>query len=1227
MSYLSHVRVALQVHGQGDYLQRLDNHHVSFLPISQNGRQSEPRKLYFDHCFDVTASASDVFAGVRIEALAKSAVKGYSAGLFVAGSGRKFAQNRSSVFVELVTFLESLVKGKGWDVSYAHVALTDTKCLDLVRDKPIDLAANRGSIRNFYQPVLSYAELAEKIRQGCSLPYLLSIRIESSAPGNHTVGHLLMADLGLPCFDESMSEEKLQKRGPGLSLSIRVLRKIVTMLTTAGTEGSVPYDKSHLTTLCESFFGGKGNSTFVLHVDAAGDASQEELAGFVEFAEPLRKLRIIEQANDVDPRLTEAEQLNAKWAKAHRDVVAELEQTRLDMRARQTESESRLAKAEKHFRQEMAALAAEHARSSGKQESTLRTELRKMKEEYEHSLETLRSERDKIITNLKTDHQSHIEEITQKLKAQLARIEEERKERQALYHKELTKALNEKAEADECARQLRVEALHWAHDQHMLTMRCDHLEILLTAAEGRREKLQTLLDGRNAALESTRSELDVLQERHKSEVAEKVTAQESAAELNNKLEEALAETLSLQSQLVSARNVISEQKQQIERINGEMTESIASLETKLQMIAVCEAKLDEARRTHETIRSERDSAIRQTQELRLTSSKEAGTLQRELSEARSAAQHAETEATRLRADATALQKFHREEIADLQQQLNKLRTTAEQRAREWERNEGRFEGEREGWNRQQVAWDRERDRLIEDMQDLKLEIAKARVAGAGEEDKTKAWFAKIEAENRALRDEVAEVKALRRQRRDSDFASVRIQTRADRLEAENARLAEEATRKEAEWHREKERMRIEAEIRERELKAAAARTARKARAEAVEAEAEDVRTEFANPTAGKGPRSRKKAAAEVPPEVPANADELNEEEGMEVEDVAAPPPAAEPKKKPAKKAKNTLPVEPSSPAAPASPAPAAEPAQRKRRKAGPTVDTAADDAEVEQEQPPVVAAEPYHEEQTKPTAGKRTRSRKTAAEVPPKVPANVNELDEEEQMGVKDVPAPSPAAEPKKKPAKKAKNTLPVEPSSPAAPASPAPAVKPAQRKRKKAGATSAVDTAADDAEVEQQQPPIVAEPYHEEQTKPTAVTKKRKLNPGRKVSLDPVEANDENTTTAKRNKSRRAKQGSTDADKNPTPAAAPSSSPPPPTTSTTSAKPSVLSLSQRAESLSSTSSSSHSSSSSTTAANKSFRSQLPNVNTASGRMEFKKRPGLDPERMKAILKGYGFGQ
>ncbi|KAI8818629.1 uncharacterized protein EV422DRAFT_175753 [Fimicolochytrium jonesii] len=75
----------------------------------------------------------------------------------------------------------------------------------------------------------------------------------------------------------------------------------------------------------------------------------------------------------------------------------------------------------------------------------------------------------------------------------------------------------------------------------------------------------------------------------------------------------------------------------------------------------------------------------------------------------------------------------------------------------------------------------------------------------------KTWLTKLEADNRKLREEVAEVKALRRERRESDFEAARIRNQLNRLEEQNASLAAETAQKHAEWEQERGRLQREAE--------------------------------------------------------------------------------------------------------------------------------------------------------------------------------------------------------------------------------------------------------------------------------------------------------------------------------------------------------------------------------------------------------------------------------
>ncbi|KAJ3019987.1 hypothetical protein HKX48_001488 [Thoreauomyces humboldtii] len=778
---LRHAQVALQIHGRASdcILEREDENHICIAGLKDR------KKVYLDGCFDASATADDLSTRCNLDALAFEAVNGLSTALFVAGAGRKFLHNRTDIFINLLTSLNAhLAADPTLAVKFAHVAVADSKCVDLMRDQHVDVAAHGGTwAEEVYQPLVTCEDLAARLKKGYSMPYLMSVRIESRTGGRRTQGHLMMGDLGLPCFDASVPEAKLRARGAGLSMSVRAGMRIFSMLTTSGVEGPLPHDASILTTICREFFGGSGRPVFVLHLDSAGEdvggASDAEITGLVQMAETIRKLRVIAVPNEMDPVIGELERSNEELGSKLDGLVNEIEVVRTTGDATSKELEARHEK-------QIAEIRDEHAEELETQRQAYRVKTAALREQRGNLETELTALRDQSQAEIRTLKESHELELTEMKEAQAAKGVVDRLETATLRF--------ENAALDETARKLRVEALHLTQERQQLRLEVERLERSLSLANDRRERLvemQTQTARESAALERESAEIRSTLER---KVADTERAAHVAAEA---AETVLAST---RSDLATAESALASSEVTVQN----HTASIAELETivaelgaagteKDQILALLETQLEESSVALQSMQSSRNEATSTLHSLRL-----------ELTASVAALTNAESGIVALTSELAECRRSHADEVAELRTHLDATREAAQTRARESERSEGRFEGERDGWVREKSGWDRERDRLEKEIAELRIEVARAKVEGAGEEDKIKTWFERIESENRALRAEVAEVKTLRRQRRDSDFETVRVHSRAERLEAQNKKLEEENQRKQVEWARERD---------------------------------------------------------------------------------------------------------------------------------------------------------------------------------------------------------------------------------------------------------------------------------------------------------------------------------------------------------------------------------------------------------------------------------------
>ncbi|TPX63108.1 hypothetical protein SpCBS45565_g06863 [Spizellomyces sp. 'palustris'] len=1229
MANLSHVRVALQIHAGNPHLTRNDDNCVTYQPPPTKTRTPDSRKIHFDRCFDARATSTDIYTQCGVGALIDRALQGYTAGVFAIGSGKLSAQKRTGIFEPLVKRLKSAAKlNDDITVEMVHLGITDTKCIDLINDRPADVSEG---LRTHFRNVGIWAQVEEVIRKGCSLPWIMDLKFETKNR-HRTVGHLVLADLGVVCFDEEVNENVIRQRGPGVTKSVWIMKRIVRMLTQNGAEGTVPFADSALTSICRDFLGGKAATTFIIHVDARDTVSANEIAGVVDFAETIRKIKTLECANDVDPRVAELQ-----------TAVKELEAQVRDLRAL-TEKEA--LKFEVKMREQIEGRNAALAELQQQKER----EGKELQKDFDTRCSIMKDEFAAALLECNDTWKETVEKARNEKDDAIQLLKEELEEAQLTARVEITKALHDKAAVDEALRKERVQMLHISHNYQQL--RLDNDETLRNS-----EKMQTIY----ISLEKAHQEL----------VTAKESLENRCIELQADLDTEIANARKASEELEITRTAVNTSSENLERVKSQLqsaeTESrkksvkIDEIEKMLsekqlelveqstqvdrleKKLVGSEARLEEARLASDRLREERDAATVRLEAMRDQANSEVASIREQVDKSRD-----ETAETRddllqaketiknLRAEKTKIEAAARDDVAKMQKEVENLRKNSEKVARELERVEGRFEGEREGWIRERESWERERRRLIDEVQELKMEAMRARVSGSEEGDKVKAWFEKLELENRRLRDEIDHVKASRREDRTAEAESERIRIHLARLESENRRMAEDVAQKECELTHEKARLEILAKNSEKPVPAKRSRK----KPPPVEADEEVVdeygvehetaeQEEITVPPKKQARGRKKKDAPKIENDAPllngahsSFHDDHQEDEGREVvpqakernshgrKNAQSPSPFVEevaeiaevihnvavgalrPKGKGRAKKGATVAAskvadvpagrnESSGPLSvgdvPSNVEPASKPVARKRKNA----------PKKSEPEVPSHDATPVHAETTSEpaTTGKElgnqtnhrepetlveTRSDVTATEPMVEVTVSSGSTKKRKKM----TPIKMPSTPPQQSGQVSVDDILGI-----------TTGVGETAESEKENRATKKGKGKGKGATIER-----VGETLSEKEKD----TKKRKLNPKRKISLEVVE---EDQVEGKEKKKSQFAQHSA-------PAVQPAATGAP-----------VLSLSQRAAALSTL----------TTGENRLgyLKARIPNLN-ASGRMEFKKRPGLDPERMKSILQGYG---
>ncbi|ORY00411.1 hypothetical protein K493DRAFT_103556 [Basidiobolus meristosporus CBS 931.73] len=236
------------------------------------------------------------------------------------GMGKNTTYDRMKV---LAPFMETLKRQdlkdhKNMSISYAYLGVTDSKCVDLQTERSVTADLLNHGVDPFLTKIESFDEIQEKLDQGCTLPFVLAIRFETSGV-DPTSGTFYLIDMGVPRYiplDSIMTKETpISSAISGVSKSFYLMRKFTTQLTSGSFVGPLPYDDTYFTLLTSDFYSGNCKSLFVFNVEANEKQLSRDTIELLEFAEVLRKMKLREKPNKIDRRVTQLER-RAKQYKA-----------------------------------------------------------------------------------------------------------------------------------------------------------------------------------------------------------------------------------------------------------------------------------------------------------------------------------------------------------------------------------------------------------------------------------------------------------------------------------------------------------------------------------------------------------------------------------------------------------------------------------------------------------------------------------------------------------------------------------------------------------------------------------------------------------------------------------------------------------------------------------------------------------------------------------------------
>ncbi|KAJ1344734.1 hypothetical protein BSLG_000257 [Batrachochytrium salamandrivorans] len=238
---------------------------------------------------------------------------------FASNSRRAASISRLSIHLQAIEQLSNMLQDNISEpppiskpiLSMVYVAFTDTKCIDMVTEETVRLGS--ATLADHSRTMESAEEIIKVVSKGCSLPFLISIKIETTrGVDNRTEGNLLLIDFGSPSF------QNLPDRSPAsLPHTLSIIRELASLIVTPGAAGELPILQSPFTSLVPELFGGSAISLYILNVDiqvSDPSCNATDVQPALELYDSMRKIRNQTNVKRVDLRILslEAEMASAK---------------------------------------------------------------------------------------------------------------------------------------------------------------------------------------------------------------------------------------------------------------------------------------------------------------------------------------------------------------------------------------------------------------------------------------------------------------------------------------------------------------------------------------------------------------------------------------------------------------------------------------------------------------------------------------------------------------------------------------------------------------------------------------------------------------------------------------------------------------------------------------------------------------------------------------------------
>ncbi|KAJ3369648.1 hypothetical protein GGF31_005166 [Allomyces arbusculus] len=279
-------------------------------PPRARGNESAFKKIYMDHISVLDVARDTLIKHCQLEEQLAMLLQGFNAAIYTVNTRDPETHVNGLLIFALRLLDRLLARAPPLQLSYVFLGVTDTQCIQLDTEKPLQLPFLLDHLDDLFEDAPSATFLIDKLEAKHAVPTMLLVRLETAdaAATDPIACTLTLADLGW-MYDPPNTSACV----PMLPNSLAKLQTMVTALAQRPIGARIETGESYLTALAAAHLNGNCRTQWLLRADLAHPA----VAPVLQLG---ASLRLIKTAVSPPPRAAVArrrvEELEAALARA-----------------------------------------------------------------------------------------------------------------------------------------------------------------------------------------------------------------------------------------------------------------------------------------------------------------------------------------------------------------------------------------------------------------------------------------------------------------------------------------------------------------------------------------------------------------------------------------------------------------------------------------------------------------------------------------------------------------------------------------------------------------------------------------------------------------------------------------------------------------------------------------------------------------------------------------------